>query len=74
MAQWLGLGVPSAEALGSIPGRGTRSPMWQLRDCLLQLKKQTKQDTKKLVYKTEDDSDIENKFVVTKGKRGIRQG
>ena len=29
-----------------------------------------KYDTNELIYKTEVDSDIENKFMVTKGERG----
>ena len=30
----------------------------------------SKNDTNELIYKTETDSDIENKFIVTKGKGG----
>ena len=31
MVQWLRLGAPNVEGLVRIPGRGTRSHMWQLK-------------------------------------------
>ena len=31
-----------------------------------------KNDTNELIYKTEIDSDMENKLMVTKGERGVR--
>ena len=33
-----------------------------------------KYDTNQLIYKTETDSDIENKCMVTKGERGMGEG
>ena len=33
-----------------------------------------KYDTNQLIYKTETDSDIENKRMVTKGERGMGEG
>ena len=38
VGQWLRLHTPNVGGLGSIPGKGTRSHMLQIRVCRLQLK------------------------------------
>ena len=38
MVHWLRLYAPNAGGLGSIPGKGTRSHMSQLRVCMMQLR------------------------------------
>ena len=39
VVQWLRLPTPNAGGLGSVPGRGTRSRMPQLRAHMLQLRR-----------------------------------